>query len=58
MIKPPLENPLPIGTKVKGYGEVVGVRAEGGEFGERYYFLKDKHGSISFMPASSIEVIS
>lgn len=46
--------PLSLGTKT-AFGKVVGIRTEGGPLGERYYFLKDKDGDISFMPYFSVE---
>lgn len=44
---------LPLGTQTN-FGQVVGIRSEGGPLGERYYFLKRDH-LISFMPAIFVE---
>ena len=51
-----MAQPLSIGTKVKGWGKVASVRTftEGG-ITERYYFLIDKNGDVSMMPADVIE---
>jgi hypothetical protein len=45
---------LTIGDTIPHYGKLIAI-ANGHSYGERYYFLKDKHGSISMMPASVIE---
>ena len=50
----PNTKPLQLGTKTK-FGKVVGIRSESGPLGERYYFLEDKKGTISFMPSSVVE---
>ncbi len=42
-----------IGEYIKGYGKIIAI----GWVGERYYWLKDKDGVISMMPASLIENI-
>lgn len=42
---------------VPGLGEVVAIRSEGGPLGERYYFLIDKHGTVSFMPSETVEAM-
>ncbi len=39
-----------LGTQT-AYGEVVAV----GWVGERYYWLRDRHGVVSMMPATAIE---
>ena len=44
---------LLIGTKTK-YGKVSGITCKGGE---RYYFLIDKYGTVSLLPADLIESI-
>ena len=43
---------LPLGTIVKPYGRVAAVGTTGGE---RYYWLIDKHGTVSMIPAVEIE---
>jgi len=48
----PERAPLPIGTKVKPYGEIAAVCLTGGE---RYYMLVDKHGCVALMPSEVIE---
>lgn len=44
--------PLALGTKVKPWGTVEAVGITGGE---RYYWLIDKHGTVSMMPACVVE---
>ena len=51
-MKTELKPPLPIGTKVKGWGELVGIHSNRGE---RLYFFKDKHGGIGLCPAELID---
>lgn len=49
--------PLALGTVVKPWGRIVAV-ANGGMFGERYYFLRDtnpRSRSIAMMPADVVE---
>lgn len=50
----PLERrvmPLPLGTKTQwGKIEMVGITG-----GERYYWMLDKHGGVSMIPASIVE---
>jgi len=58
MLAMPAQKPLPLGTKVKRYGTVAGIRSEGGDLGERYYFLIDKHGCIALMPAFIVEPLA
>ena len=43
-------NPLLLGTKTR-WGKIVAV----GYVGERYYWMIDKHGTVSMMPAISVE---
>lgn len=43
---------VPIGTAVRPYGS---VQAVGLIQGERYYWLIDKQGIVSMMPADDIE---
>ncbi len=43
---------IPLGTVVKPWGKVAAVRYDG----ERYYFLIDKDGSVSMMPADVVEL--
>lgn len=47
----PEESLVVIGTKTV-FGKVVGITNRGGE---RYYFLINKHGDVSLMPATLIE---
>ena len=49
-----MAEPLKLGTKVKGYGEVIAV----GWFGERYYWLSNRRGDVSMMPATLIEPLA
>jgi hypothetical protein len=42
---------LLIGTKTK-YGKVSGITCKEGE---RYYFLIDKYGTVSLLPADLLE---
>jgi hypothetical protein len=49
-----MPRPLALGTKVPGYGTVRAVRSDG----ERYYFLVDAHGTVSFMPSEIIELLA
>jgi hypothetical protein len=44
---------VPLDTVVRPYGKVVAVCMRAGE--ERYYMLRDKHGTIALMPATLIE---
>jgi len=44
--------PIPLGTIVKHWGKVAAV---GYISGERYYWLVDKRGSVSMMPADTVE---
>jgi len=46
--------PLKLGTRIKPYGRIVAV-GNGVSLGERYYWLIDKHGCVSMMPATEIE---
>jgi hypothetical protein len=44
-----------IGKEVKPYGKVAAI-ANGGRFGERYYFFVDKWGGVAMIPATVVEV--
>lgn len=44
--------PIEIGTVVKPWGTVMAVGIHGGE---RYYWLSNKYGVISMMPADVVE---
>ncbi len=46
----PKGKPLPLGTMTK-WGRIESV----GWVGERYYWMIDKHGCISMMPATDVE---
>lgn len=43
--------PIPLGTIVLPWGEIAGVRFDG----ERYYFLINESGVVSYLPASTVE---
>ena len=45
---------LLLGTKTI-FGKVTGITMTEGE---RYYFMTDKHGVVSFMPATALEKAS
>jgi len=47
--------PLPLGAKTQ-WGVITAVTYFGGQFGERYYFMVDKHGTVSMMPEGAVEV--
>jgi hypothetical protein len=52
--QPETENPpglIPLGTKTQ-WGNIAMVGFTGGE---RYYWMKDKHGCVSMMPAFIVE---
>lgn len=42
---------LPIGTKTQ-FGTIQAIQWSGGE---RYYFIIDRRGTVSYMPASAVE---
>lgn len=44
--------PLDLGTVVEPYGKLAAVALI---TGERVYFFVDKHGTVSMMPATSID---
>ena len=46
-----LRPPLYMGTEVPPFGRVVMI----GHPGERYYWLQDKRGTISMIPAAVLE---
>ena len=46
-----LDMPLTLGTKTQ-WGEIGAVGLTGGE---RYYWMTDKHGCVSMMPATVVE---
>jgi hypothetical protein len=43
-----------IGKEVKPYGKVAAI-ANGGSYGERYYFFVDKWGGVAMIPAVVVE---
>lgn len=47
--------PLKIGAVVKPYGKIAAI---GWLQGERYYWLIDKYGTVSMMPAFVVEKYS
>jgi hypothetical protein len=49
---PIFKPPLQLGTVVKPWGKIYAVGSLGGE---RYYWLIDKHDTVSMMPAMAIE---
>jgi hypothetical protein len=46
--------PLAIGTRTQ-WGRIQAVGVLGGRPRERYYWMIDKHGTVSMMPASVVE---
>jgi hypothetical protein len=52
IVSTPARKPRPLGQIVKPWGKIGAI---GFVKGERYYFLIDREGSVSMMPADVVE---
>ena len=46
-----LDKPIPLGTKTP-FGKIVGIHSKSGE---RSYFMENKYGVVTLMPADMLE---